>query len=98
MNKPNLDRQQVRIEKENIIRRMFDEGASVKEMMQATGYKKGTVGVCIARIKSEMEKEEHISFAKHPKPQIPIVEVDGKKYQDITELFLSSEWREREEE
>ena len=94
----NTDRQQVRIEKEKIIRRMFNEGASIKEMMQATGYQKGTVGVVIAKIKAEMTEDEHLTFAKHPKPEMPIIEAEGKKYRDITDLFLSSEWREREAE
>lgn len=89
------DRHEARLYNEALIRKMFDEGASVKEMMQATGYKRGTVNIYIAKIKAEQAEEAPLTFAKHHKPQIPIIEVDGKKYQDITELFLSSEWRER---
>jgi hypothetical protein len=25
---------------------------------------------------------------------MPIVEIDGKKYRDVTDMFLSSEWEE----
>jgi hypothetical protein len=91
------DRQQLRVEKEAIIRRMMSEGASVKEMAKATGYKKSTVGGVIAKIKTEMAQEEHLTFAKHPKPNMPIVEFEGKKYRDVTDVFLSSEWEGSEE-
>ena len=86
------DRQQLRVEKEAIIRRMMSEGASVKEMAKATGYKKATVGGVIAKLKTSMGQEEKLNFAKHSKPTMPIVEIDGKKYKDVTDVFLSSEW------
>ena len=83
-------------EKREIIRRMMAEGASVAEMAKATGYKKATVGGVIASIKCEMAEEEKLTFAEHPKPTMPVVEIDGKKYKDVTDLFLSSEWEGRE--
>ena len=33
-----------------------------------------------------------LSFANHPKPNMPIVEAEGKKYRDVTDVFVSSEW------
>ncbi len=36
--------------------------------------------------------EVTLTFAKHPKPDMPIIESDGKKFLDVTELFTSSEW------
>lgn len=36
--------------------------------------------------------ESGLVYAKHPKPELPIIEVDGKKYRDITALLTSSEW------
>lgn len=90
-------RQQVRMEKEEIIKRMIDEGATIEEMANATGYKKGTVGCLVASIKFEMAEEKPLTYAKHPKPNMPIVEIDGRKYRDVTDVFLSSEWEGREE-
>lgn len=85
-----------KIENEAIIRRMMAEGASIAEMAEATGYKKATVGGVVAKIKTEMAEEEHLTYAKHPKPKMPVVEIDGKKYKDVTDVFLSSEWEGRE--
>lgn len=90
-------RQQARMENEAIIRRMMAEGASVAEMAKATGYKKSTVGCVVASIKCEMAEEEKLTYAKHPKPTMPIVEIEGKKYRDVTDVFLSSEWEGSEE-
>ena len=39
-----------------------------------------------------MTEENGLVYAKHPKPELPIIEVDGKKYRDVTILFTSSEW------
>lgn len=89
-------RQKVRMENEAIIRRMIDEGASIEAIANATGYKKGTVGCIVAKIKMETVEEKPLTFAKHPKPTMPVVEIDGKKYKDVTDVFLSSEWEGRE--
>lgn len=79
-------------EKIETIRRMIYEGASIKDMAKATGYKKGTVGCIVAKIKLEEAEVKPLTYAKHPKPTMPVVEIDGKKYKDVTDLFLSSEW------
>ena len=85
-----------KIENEAIIRRMMAEGASVEEMAKATGYKKATVGCVVAKIKMETVEEQPLTYAKHPKPTMPVVEIDGKKYKDVTDVFLSTEWEGRE--
>lgn len=79
-----------------IIRRMMDEGATIAEMMEATGYQDYTVRDVVRQIRLETVQEENLTLAKHPKPEMPIVEVDGKKYRDVTEAFMSSEWEGRE--
>ena len=83
-------------EKREIIKRMMNEGATFAEMAKATGYKKGTVGCEVAKIKLEMAEEKPLKYAKHPKPDMPIVEIDGKRYKDVTDVFMSSEWEGRE--
>ena len=87
----------MKAEKREIIKRMIDEGATIEEMAKATGYKKGTVGCIVAKIKLDMAQEENLTYAKHPKPNMPIVEIEGKKYRDVTDVFLSSEWEGRDE-
>ena len=46
----------------------------------------------LVRHESEKEDFETLTFANHPKPNIPIVEIEGKKYRDLTDVFTSSEW------
>ena len=77
---------------EDVIWSMHMSGSDYKEIAKATGYAKSTVSGLITKLKLKYGEEKPLIFAEHPKPEIPIIEADGKRYQDITELFLSSEW------
>lgn len=45
-------------------------------------------------IRNQAEKDDlkDVTYAKHRKPNMPIVKVEGKKYRDVTDAFTSSEW------
>lgn len=81
-----------KIKNRNIIRQMWENGATIEEMMEATGYQYTTVIEVIREFRAEVVQVEHLTLAKHPKPNMPIVEFQGKKYRDVTDAFLSSEW------
>lgn len=79
--------------KEDIIWSMHQDGADYKEIAKVVGMAKSTVSGLITKLKLKYGGcEQVLQYANHPKPEMPIVEIDGKKYRDITELFLSSEW------
>ena len=84
-----------RIKNHEIIKQMYDEGATIEEMAEATGYKEITVYEVVRQIRLDMAQNEHLTYADHPRPMIPLVMVEGKPYWDITDLFLSSEWEGR---
>lgn len=90
-----MNRLEISRRNNEILRKMYEEGATVDEMMEATGYKRSTVFGIIARFKETPMDVllESCEFATHPIPLTPVVEYDGKKYIDVTELLLSSEWR-----
>lgn len=85
---------ELRVKNKEIIRNMLDNGATLEEMVEVTGYRYQTVRSMVVEIRAEIVKEENLTLAKHPKPDMPIVEIDGKKYRDVTDMFLSSEWEE----
>lgn len=90
------EQSELRIKNHAIIRRMMDEGASVAEIMEATGYASSTVLDVMRQIRLETVEKENLTLAEHPKPDMPIVEIGNRKYRDVTEVFLSSEWEESE--
>ena len=81
-----------------IIQQMMNEGKSVKEMMEATGRSSQTVREAIKVLTPEGEVKENLTYAEHDKINTPLVEVNGKTYRDVTDLFLSSEWKGAEED
>lgn len=92
------ERREGRLAKKVIVERMLKEGATKAEIAEATGYSKGSVGCVIMEIKHEQMTEEerlneqNLIRIKRSLPNLPKVEHLGKTYLDITDLFLSSEW------
>lgn len=88
-----MNRFENRREKWETIERMYYDGASVFEMMEETGYTEGTVkSVLTSLFPQKKPGTEKLNFAQKVQPEVKRIIVDGKIYQDITELFLSTEW------
>lgn len=77
---------------EEVIWSMYQSGADYKEIAKVVGRANSTVSGLITKLKLQHDEVEPLTFAEHPKPNMPIVEIEGKKYRDVTDVFLSSEW------
>lgn len=88
-----IERSNERKENWETIQRMVEAGASIEEMMKATGYAKKTVRSAISSIRArEPEEEENLVYAEKKKPVFETVIIEGKRYLDITEAFLQTDW------
>lgn len=88
-----IERSNERKENWETIQRMVEAGASIEEMMKATGYAKKTVRSAISSIRArEPEEEENLVYVEKKKPVVERIVIDGKVYLDITEAFLATDW------
>ena len=49
-------------------------------------------------VEEKIRVVDGVTYVEHPIPLTPVIEFDGKTYVDITDLILSSEWKENEHE
>lgn len=88
-----MDRFETRKERWATIERMNREGASIEEIAKATGYKEQTVKTVMSTVCPKKNDEgEKLIYAEKEKPVIETIIIGGKRYLDITDLFLTTDW------